>query len=147
MSYEAEISRSHPTCFLFLIDQSASMSDELETGASKSDFLADVLNKTLMELVIQCRKAEGILDYFDIGVLAYSGSTVKPAFGGGLTGVHLNQVSTIARTPLRVETRKKKVPDGAGGLVETEVKFPFGSIQHPEEEPQCVPDSRWPAHL
>ena len=124
MSYGAEISRAHPTCFLFLIDQSASMSDELESGVSKSGFLADVLNKTLMELVIQCRKAEGILDYFDIGVLAYSGVSVKPAFGGKLSGAHLSQVSTIAKTPLRVETRRKKVHDGAGGIVETEVKFP-----------------------
>jgi hypothetical protein len=59
MSYQAEISRVHPTCLLFLIDQSASMADELEAGVSKAIFLADVLNKTLMELVIQCRKAEG----------------------------------------------------------------------------------------
>ena len=124
MSYGAEMSRTHPTCFLFLIDQSTSMSDELEAGVSKSSFLADVLNKTLMELVIQCRKAEGILDYFDIGVLAYSGNFVKPAFGGSLSGVHLSQVSTIAKAPLRVETRRKKVSDGAGGVVETEVKFP-----------------------
>jgi hypothetical protein len=124
MSYGAEISRANPTCFLFLIDQSASMSDELESGVSKSNFLADVLNKTLMELVIQCRKAEGILDYFDVGVLAYSGSSVQPAFGGSLSGIHLTQVSAIAKAPLRVETRHKKVPDGAGGLVETEVKFP-----------------------
>jgi hypothetical protein len=124
MTYSAEISRANPTCFLFLIDQSASMSDELESGISKSSFLADVLNKTLMELVIQCRKAEGILDYFDVGVLAYSGSAVQPGFGGSLSGIHMTQVSAIARAPLRVETRRKKESDGAGGIVETEVKFP-----------------------
>jgi hypothetical protein len=124
MSYRAEISRANPTAFVFLVDQSASMSEELEAGVSKAHFLADVLNKTLMELVIQCRKAEGILDYFDVGVLGYSNSSVRPGFGGSLSGLHLTQVSALAQSPLRVETRRRKVPDGTGGLVETEVKFP-----------------------
>jgi hypothetical protein len=124
MSYGAEISRAHPTCILFLIDQSSSMSDELEAGVSKASFLADVLNKTLMELVILCRRAEGVLDYFDIGVLAYSGNSVKPGLGAGLSGVHLSPISAVAKSPMRVETRRKKESDGAGGVVETEVKFP-----------------------
>jgi hypothetical protein len=70
MPYSAEISRAHPTCLLFVIDQSASMSDELEAGATKANFLADVLNRSLMELVIRCKKAEGVLNYFDVGVIA-----------------------------------------------------------------------------
>lgn len=124
MAYSAEISRTHPTCLLFVIDQSGSMSEEFEGGASKANFLADVLNRSLMELVIRCRKAEGVLNYFDIGVIAYSGRGVGPGFGGALAGSHLCEIAALARSPVRVETRKKRVPDGAGGLVETEVKFP-----------------------
>ena len=124
MPYAAEISRSYPTCLLFVIDQSGSMSEELEAGATKANFLADVLNKSLMELVIRCKKAEGVLNYFDVGVIAYSGSGVGPGFGGVLAGSHLCEISALARSPVRVETRKKRVPDGTGGLVETEAKFP-----------------------
>jgi hypothetical protein len=124
MAYTAEISRANPTCFIFLIDQSGSMDDELEAGISKATFLADVLNKTLMELVITCRKADGILDYFDVGVLAYGDTSTEPGFGGALKGFHLVNVSTLGKSPLRVETRRKRVPDGTGGLVDTEVKFP-----------------------
>ncbi len=124
MAYSAEISRIHPTCLLFVIDQSASMSDELEAGVSKADFLADVLNRSLMEIVIRCKKAEGVLNYFDVGIIAYSGNRVVPGFGGDLAGSHLCEIGAVARSPVRVETRRKKVPDGTGGLVETEVKFP-----------------------
>ena len=46
MQYEAEISREHPTCFLFVIDQSGSMDEMTEAGRSKANFVADVLNKT-----------------------------------------------------------------------------------------------------
>ena len=35
MPYQAEISRSNPSCFLFLIDQSGSMSDPFAGGEAK----------------------------------------------------------------------------------------------------------------
>lgn len=124
MAYTAEISRANPTCLLFVIDQSGSMSDELASGVTKASFLADVLNRSLMELVIRCKKAEGILNYFDVGVISYSGNGVGPGFAGALAGSHLSEISMLARSPVRVEARKKRVSDGAGGLVTTEVKFP-----------------------
>jgi hypothetical protein len=124
MPYSAEISRDHPTCVLFVIDQSGSMSEDLDAGVTKANFVADVLNKSLMELAIRCRKAEGVLNYFDVGVIGYSGSGVGPGFGGELSGSHLCQISALARSPVRVETRTKRISDGAGGLIETEIKFP-----------------------
>ncbi len=125
LTYTAEINRSNPTCLVFVIDQSGSMADELEAGVRKANFLADVLNRSLMELVIRCRKSEGILGYFDVGVIAYSGSRVGPGFGGSLAGSHICEIGALASHPVRVETRRKRVSDGAGGLVETEVKFPI----------------------
>jgi hypothetical protein len=53
MAYAGEISREHPTCFLFVIDQSGSINEKMTTGRSKADFVADVLNKTLSTLVIK----------------------------------------------------------------------------------------------
>src|SRR5262245_45746635 len=87
MAYTAEISRTVPSCFLFLIDQSGSMEDQWarESGKSKADSLADIVNRLLMNIVIRCTKEEGVRDYFDIGVIGY-GSTVGPAFGGALAG-------------------------------------------------------------
>lgn len=73
MSYSAEISRDNPTCILFIIDQSGSMSDVMPSGRSKADFVADVLNKTIYTLVTNCTKADGVRSYFDIGVIGYGG--------------------------------------------------------------------------
>ena len=42
MPYSAAISRTEPTAFMFLIDQSGSMDEKMETGGSKAQFVADV---------------------------------------------------------------------------------------------------------
>jgi hypothetical protein len=100
------------------------MEERMETGTSKAQFVADVLNKTLYELIIRCTTADGVRNYFDVGVLAYNGSGVQSGFGGGLAGDLIQPVSEIERHPLRLEERSKRVPDGAGGLVDQTVKFP-----------------------
>jgi hypothetical protein len=124
MPYQAEISRENPTCFLFVIDQSGSMDEITETGRSKADFVADVLNKTLYTLVTTCSKADGVRNYFDVGVIAYSGSDVASGFGGALSEGIVHPINAISEHTLRVEERKKKVDDGAGGIVELKTKFP-----------------------
>jgi Mg-chelatase subunit ChlD len=58
--YTADISRSNPSAFLFVIDQSGSMDERLETEQSKAQFVADVLNKTLYQLVIRCTRADTV---------------------------------------------------------------------------------------
>lgn len=126
MPYSAEISRTNPSCFLFLIDQSGSMSDPFgadETSRSKAQGVSDAINRLLQNLVIKCAKEEGVRNYYHVGVLAY-GNRVGPAFGGQLAGKELVPVSDIATMPSRVEERTKKVEDGAGGLVDQTVKFP-----------------------
>lgn len=126
MPYTADISRVNPSCFLFVIDQSGSMAEAFGTGASskpKAQGVADALNKLLSNLVIKCAKSEGVRDYYHVGVLGY-GASVGPAFTGSLSGRELVPVSELANSPTRVEQRTKKVDDGAGGLVDQQVRFP-----------------------
>ena len=125
MPYSAEISRVNPSCFLFLIDQSGSMSDPFggQSGKKKSEGVADAINRLLQNLVIKCAKSEGVRDYYHVGVIGY-GSQVAPALGGALAGRDLVPISEIADKPLRIEQRVKKVDDGAGGLVDQTIKFP-----------------------
>lgn len=120
MTYTGEISRDHPTCFLFVIDQSGSMDEKMGIGRSKADFVADVLNKTLATLVANCTKADGVRSYFDIGVIAYGGNGVT----SGLSGDLIQPISKIWERPLRVEERTKKSDDGAGGIIDQRIKFP-----------------------
>jgi len=126
MAYQAAIQRSAPTAFLFLVDQSGSMGDRMAgSEKTKAQFVADVLNRTFMDLVTRCTKADGVRDYFDIGVIGYGGAGVNNGLTGALSAQILNPISAIEANPLRIEDRKRRVDDGAGGLVEQSVKFPI----------------------
>jgi hypothetical protein len=131
MSYTAEISRSNPTAFLFLVDQSGSMDDKMATsGRSKAQQVADVLNRTLATLITRCTKAEGTRNYFDLGVIGYGGNGAYNGFQGALGSKVLHPISAIEASPLRIEDRKKKMDDGAGGVVEQSIKFPVWFEPH-----------------
>lgn len=121
MPYSAEISRTNPACFVFLVDHSGSMADPIagEAGTKKADVLADAINRLLQTLALRCAKSEGVRDYFHVAVIGY-GSRVGFALGGGLM-----PISEVANAPLRVEERTKRVSDGAGGLVDQMVRFPI----------------------
>jgi hypothetical protein len=125
MPYAAELSRTNPTCFLFLIDQSSSMAEPFgaQPESPKAQGVADGINRLLTNLALKCTKSDGIRDYFHVGVIGYGGK-VGWALGGQLAGATLAPISVIANNPLKVEQRTRKVPDGAGGLVEQKVKFP-----------------------
>ncbi len=126
MPYTAEISPTNPSCYIFLIDQSHSMVESIgrdDSGIKKADLTADTVNKLLRELVIRCTREGGVRDYFHVSVIGY-GSHVRPAFAHALAGKEIVPLSEVANHPARVEERRKKIYDGAGGLVEQTIKFP-----------------------
>jgi hypothetical protein len=146
MPYNAEISRNNPSFFLLLVDQSGSMIDILDptnvrpldkpmqidgrtythsaSGSTKSERVADAINRLLQNLVIRCAKSEGVRDYYSVGVIGY-GESVSPAFSGALASRDLVPISDIANNPARIDERTKKADDGAGGLVDQKIKFPI----------------------
>jgi hypothetical protein len=125
VSYEAEVSRSNPSAFLFLIDTSGSMLDPFGggTGRRKAEGVSDAINQLLQNLAIKCSKSEGIRDYYEVGVISY-GKDVKPAFSGKLAGKAVAPMSEVANNPAKLVEKAKKVEDGNGGLVEQKVKSP-----------------------
>jgi len=125
MPYSAEINRTNPTCFVFLVDQSSSMLEPFggQPDKQKSEGVADAINRLLQNLTLKCAKADGIRDYFHVGVIGYGGR-VSFALGGDLAKQQLVPISLVATKPLRVEQRTRKVDDGAGGILEQKFKFP-----------------------
>jgi hypothetical protein len=125
MPYNADISRTNPTCFLFLLDQSNSMAKPFggPTGKAKAEGLADAINRLIQNLALKCAKSEGIRDYFHVGVIGY-GSSVGSALEGKLSKQFLVPISALADSPLRIEQRTRKIDDGAGGVIEQSFKFP-----------------------
>ena len=90
MPYSANIDRKHPTCIVFLIDQSESMGAPCagaQAGRSKAAVLADQINALLAELIIECAGEtipdllSNIKDYLHVAVIGY-GSKVQSVFGG-----------------------------------------------------------------
>jgi hypothetical protein len=138
MSYTAVINRAHPTAFMFLIDQSRSMNEKMDGEETKAKLVGDVLNNTLLQLMTRCASADGVEAYFDISLLSYNGSGVYSGFAGALSASWLHSISSLAKRPLRIEERKKRLPDGAGGLVDQIVKFPvwFESVSD-GDTPMC----------
>ncbi|MDP9402734.1 MAG: VWA domain-containing protein [Actinomycetota bacterium] len=145
MPYAAEISRANPTCFLFLIDQSESMKNNIGGGdkpMQKAEAVADAVNRLLSELSIKCAKEDGVRDYFHVGVIGY-GASVGPIFDGVLAGRDLVPLSEVAAQPARLEERARSyshaataAPPGAGpGRT---VKFPtwFSPVAY-GDTPMC----------
>ena len=120
--YSAEISRRSPSSFVILVDQSYSMSEPfgLDQTRSKADFVTDVVNKWLQNLILRCAREHEVRDYFHIAVIGY-GNSVGSLLRGN---PGLRPISEIADDPIRVDERQQKVDDGAGGVIEMAVKFP-----------------------
>lgn len=148
MPYSAEISRTHPAAFIFLLDQSSSMKDpfggaeeEGDAAPSKARVLADTVNRLIQNLVLRCAKEDGVRDYFHVAVVGY-GERVRPLVRAALTpqgepadglprpggegsGDEWVPISALADRPLRLEERLRRVPDGAGGEAERRVRVPI----------------------
>lgn len=123
MTYNAEISRRNPGLFIFLIDQSRSMSHKLGgTLRSKSQEAADAINRQIYELIYRCTKSDGVRDYFDIGIIGYG--AVSNTAQSLLKDADLVPISRLAETPLRMEKRKEVITDPEGNDVESEFEFP-----------------------
>jgi uncharacterized protein YegL len=126
MTYEAEISRANPTCFIFLIDHSTSMGDPImgiPGNPRKADFAADAINKVIQSLVVSASKDMDVRNYYQLGIIGY-GSHVESLFTGELAGQELAWIDDVYQHPLRIEERMKKESDGAGGFLEVNHKFP-----------------------
>jgi hypothetical protein len=144
MPYSAEISRTAPTAFVFLLDQSASMQDAFggaeqrgDAAPSKARVLADVVNRLLQNLVLRCAKEDGVRDYFYVGVIGYGERVqplLRPAEGYGVAD--LVAISHLAERPLRLEERL--VRPGDGRAAERRVKVPVWFDPHAKNgTPMC----------
>ena len=94
-----------------------------ERAGRKADFVSDVVNNTLHDLVIRCTKTEEVRNYYYVSIIGY-GRRVTSALGGALADRMVTPISELADYPLKVETRMKRVPDGYGGTIEMPYRFP-----------------------
>lgn len=123
MSYSQPLSQANPGCFIFLLDQSDSMSDSWGTTGSREDQVADILNKFLQEIIGECDFGDLIKDRVYLSVIGY-GSSVGSAFSGVLAGKDSVKISEINANPIEIQKKTRRESDGAGGIVDAEILFP-----------------------
>jgi hypothetical protein len=126
MYVNSGITRNNPSCFLFIVDQSASMGQQFgdrNEGLTKAEGVANALNNLLRNLIITCSKSDGIRNYFDVGVIGY-GETAGPAWSGPLYGRELVPVRDVATYFARTIEKQESILDPFGGKTEHTVKVP-----------------------
>lgn len=131
--YGWPVSRSNPGLVVFLVDQSASMSQEWK-GGTRASKLADVLNESIYELImLSLRSAEDgnaeVRPYFEVAVIGY-GRTVRSLLPNTSLNKPLISVVDLAELPRLVSVRKSDgsvdektvwfdpVADGATPMIE-----------------------------
>ena len=130
MPYSKEISREFKALFIFLLDQSYSMDEPMANSSSrKADELALAINGWLQTMVIECGKAEGLKDYFDIAVIGYctddqGNPVIEPAFVGPLAGRELVSINDVATGRARVDEMTQVTIGDTGEMMEMQVKVP-----------------------
>jgi hypothetical protein len=129
MSYAIPLGSEHPGYIVILIDQSGSMGSRFggSVGGSKSEECAKAVNRVLRELGMSCTVGANVKNRVEISVISYgkSGSSAINAFSGNLSQKPIITMQELVNNVTRIDTVKKKVPDGAGGLVEQDEQFPI----------------------
>lgn len=115
--YEQSITRRHRTAFLILIDQSGSMAERIDflgRRMTKAEAVAEVTDSLLFELIERSRRDDGIRNYYDIGLIGYSGEGVGPLIGDR----ELYPIDRLAALPYVMRTMlvERRMPDGSPAL-------------------------------
>ena len=145
MPYSADINRTNPGCFVFLVDQSGSMAEALggQPGQRKMDQAADAINRILDAMSQRCSQGMEVRDYFHVAVLGYNtDDRGRPIVTSSLQGTTPEApfllISQVVETAEVVE-RSVRESDGAGGVIEVDRRFPIWLQPHAEYgTPMCT---------
>ena len=108
--YTAQITRSTPTAFIFMIDQSISMSRKLNYRGefiTLADAVARIVNNQINELVLRCIKTNEVRHYYDIAVIGY-GDDANFGWKGTLAGRGFVSPDELKNNPFKKITVKEE---------------------------------------
>jgi len=113
-------SSATPGYIIFLVDQSGSMQESYTEGKTRSEFTSLVINRTINELINTNMDGEKVKDRVFVSMIGYGGSSSL-----AVDDIRSDYLSSFADNPLRMENLKKRVSDGAGGLIEIDEQMPI----------------------
>ncbi len=116
-SHNKQWSSAYPGLLIFLIDQSGSMlSPFKDSPDSRTVFATRVVNRVIDSIIQKNYNGDHAKDRCFIVAIGYSVGAKELCSGF---------LSDLDNSPKRIETIKKKISDGAGGLVEIDKKMPI----------------------
>lgn len=115
-NYSKQWSTATPGYLIFLIDQSSSMGNDWSDGKTYAEFTAEVINRTINELIATNAAGETVKNRVFISLIGYGSKGVRDIRSGYL--------SSYAEEPLRIERYKRKVSDGEGSFLELNMEVP-----------------------
>ena len=120
--YSKQWSTSTPGYLIFLIDQSSSMSNVWTDGKSFAKYTAEVINRTINELIATNAAGETVKNRVFISMIGYGGDT---ASSDSIRDIRSDYLNRYADSPLRIIKSSKNVSDGTGGLITMEIETPI----------------------
>lgn len=118
-AYTAQITRNTPTAFIFLIDQSGSMSRYTTYNGeqmSMAEAVARIVNNQINELVLRCIKTNEVRHYYDIAAIGY-GTNAFSAWNGELEGRDFVSPEELKDHPFKVITTKEEKRTRRGTVI------------------------------
>lgn len=113
---EKQWSSATPGLLIILIDQSGSMTLPYEGNDSRTQFAARAVNRVINDIIEKNFNGTEPKNRCFITVIGYDVEATTLCSG---------YLKELYANPKRIEEVAKKVPDGAGGLVETKQKMPI----------------------
>lgn len=108
--YTAQITRNTPTAFIFMIDQSVSMSRKTQLYGEEltmAEAVARIVNNQINDLVLRCIKGAETRYYYDIAVVGY-GDGAYSGWNGALEGRDFVSPEELKNNPFKnIVTREE----------------------------------------
>ena len=119
VAYTAQITRSTPTAFIFLVDHSVSMNRKTTLYGEEmtlAEAVARIVNNQINELVLRCIKTNEVRHYYDIAVIGY-GHEVYSGWNGELEGRYFVSPEEIKNNPFKKIVTREEVRTRRGTTV------------------------------
>jgi len=111
--------RANPGLIVFIVDQSDQMSLCAEDGRSFAEITAESINRSILEMILRFVSGTTVKDSAWVAIITHGGECDDADI------YRLEKINELYKNPLRVENRKKRISDGAGGFLEIDLELPI----------------------
>lgn len=131
-AYTAQITRSTPTAFIFMIDHSVSMRRTTQINGDTmtlAEAVARIVNQQINELVLRCVKNNEVRHYYDIAVIGY-GDKAYFGWNGELSGRGFVSPEELVQHPFKTITIKEEKKTRRGPVIKEVQKTQWVEARH-----------------